>query len=191
MVGYNLRYHSCVKKAKEWIDAGLIGRPLWANFTVAQWNNKPAYLRDGVILNWSHEIDLALYLLGPWGLVGSSTRISDGGDDITDILLNQSGCRTSIHLDYVTRPEVRQSIIVGDEATIIMDLVHRLAWLRGKGDNVMLDMHEGQDSWDENYIEEMQAFLDRLDGKEVVGCTGPEAFEVLKVCLQARKQAGL
>src|SRR3990172_9792058 len=33
MVGYNLRFHSCVKKAKEWLDAGLIGRPLWANFT--------------------------------------------------------------------------------------------------------------------------------------------------------------
>ncbi len=84
MVGYNLRFHACVKKAKEWIDAGRIGKPLWANFTCGQFSDKPAYLRDGVILNWSHEIDLALHLLGPGHLEASSVRIIDGYDDMAD-----------------------------------------------------------------------------------------------------------
>jgi hypothetical protein len=37
----------------------------------------------------------------------------------------------------------------------------------------------------------MQAFLDRIDGKETIGCTGEEGLEVLKICLEVRKQAGL
>jgi predicted dehydrogenase len=190
-VGYNLRFHSCVKKAKEWLDADLIGKPLWANFTLGQHSEKPPYLRDGVILNWSHEIDLALYLLGNGNVSGSSTRLSDGKDDIADICLtHENGCRSSIHLDYVTQPEIRQFLIVGTGATIIVDLLHRMAWLR-RADEVIMDQFQGQDSWDENYVEEMQAFLDRCDGKDTIGATGEEGLAVLKICLEVRKQAGL
>ena len=86
MVGYNLRFHPCVIKAKEWLDAGDIGDPLWANFTLGQHSIKPPYLRDGVILNWSHEIDLAIHLLGYGGVSHSSIRVSDGKDELVDIL---------------------------------------------------------------------------------------------------------
>ena len=191
MVGYNLRFHSCVKKAKTWVDDKFIGKPLWANFTLGQFSEKPPYLRDGVILNWSHEIDLCLYLLGHARLRASSTRLTGGKDDIADILLeHDSGCHSTVHLDYVTSPEVRQFIIVGSEATIICDLLHRMAWLRDKND-VVLDQFQGQDDWNDNYIEEMQAFLDRINGKETLGCTANEAIDVLKICLNVRKNAGL
>jgi predicted dehydrogenase len=197
MVGYNLRFHSCVKQAKAWLDDGWIGQPIWANFTLGQHSDKPPYLRDGVILNWSHEIDLALHLLGPWGFDGSRTRLVDGRDDLTDIMLNQSGCRTTIHLDYLTKPEVRQVIIVGTKATIILDLLARHAWLRDlNGD--MVDTLVGIDSWNENYIEELKAFLDRCEGGQPIdesgcdsGCTGDEGVEVLKICSKVRKDAGL
>jgi predicted dehydrogenase len=190
-VGYNLRFHSCVKKAKEWLDAGMIGKPLWANFTLAQHSEKPPYLRDGVILNWSHEIDLATYLLGRGDVACSSTRLSDGRDDLTDILLtHDSGCRSVVHLDYITQPEIRQFLIVGTGATIIVDLLHRMAWLR-RADDVIIDQFQGQDTWGENYVEEMQAFLDRCDGKETIGCTGEEGLKVLEICLKVREQVGL
>jgi predicted dehydrogenase len=173
------------------LNADLIGKPLWANFTLGQHSEKPPYLRDGVILNWSHEIDLALYLLGNGNVSGSSTRLSDGKDDIADICLtHENGCRSSIHLDYVTQPEIRQFLIVGTGATIIVDLLHRMAWLR-RADEVIMDQFQGQDSWEENYVTEMQAFLDRCDGKQTLGCTGEEGLAVLKICLEVRKQAGL
>jgi predicted dehydrogenase len=186
MVGYNLRFHSCVKKAKEWIDNGKIGKPLWAQFTLGQFSDKPPYLRDGVILNWSHELDLALYLLGHARLDVSSTRLTDGKDDISDIFLtHDSGCRSAVHLDYVTEPEIRRFTIVGTDSVIDVDLEKRTSRLLGDG-----TYHEN-DTWNENYIEEMQAFLDRCDGKETIGCTGKEGLEVLKICLEVRKQAGL
>ena len=201
MVGYNLRFHSCVKKAKEWLDNGRIGGPLWAQFTLGQYSDKAPYLRDGVILNWSHELDLALYLLGPARLAASSTRLTPGGidydnpksmmkDDISDIILTHiSGCRTTVHLDYVTRPEIRTFRIVGDAGRISCDLVQRDALLFNTETRV--ERCSFLDTWNDNYIEEMQAFLDRCDGKETIGCTGPEALEVLKICLEVRKQAGL
>jgi len=95
-----------------------------------------------------------------------------------------------VHLDYITQPEIRQFLIVGTGATIIVDLLHRMAWLR-RADDVIIDQFQGQDTWNDNYIEEMKAFLDRCDGKETIGCTGEEGLAVLDICLQVRKQAGL
>ena len=189
MVGYNLRFHSCVKEAKEWLDAGLIGKPIWSNFTLGQFNDRPAYLRDGVILNWSHEIDLCLYLLGPASLANSSTRLTEGKDDMTDILLtHENGCRSTVHLDYVTEPEARAFYIRGTKGIIGANLVSRRANLWCEPPTAPF---RGEDTWNDNYIEEMQAFIDRIDGKETIGCTGGEGLEVLKICLEVRKQAGL
>ena len=191
MVGYMLRFHSCVIKAKEWLDAGHLGRPLWANFTLAQWNDKPAYLRSGVILNWSHEIDLALYLLGSGSVSCSSTHLTDGRDDLTDILLtHKNRCRSSVHLDYVTPLERRGFSITGTKANLNVNLVSRYAeyWPVNKENPSVC--FNGDDSFATNYREEMQAWLDRIDGKGTIGATGEEGLEVLKICLEVRKQAG-
>lgn len=191
MVGYNLRFHECVQQAQDWIAEDLVGQILWANLVCAQYNDKPAYLRDGVILNWSHEVDLALYLLGPAKVAASSTRLTDGKDDLTDIILeHDSGCRSTIHLDYLTNPEIRQTIIVGEKATVIMDLVGRQAWLRDVSGNV-IDAFVAQDSWDQNYMDEMKAFVARIDGEETLGATGEDGLRALEVCLEVRKRAGL
>src|SRR5882672_4944300 len=130
MVGYNLRFHSCVKKAKAWMGEGIIGKPLWAQFTCGQFSDKPDYLRDGVILNWSHEIDLALFLLGPAALVTAAARKDP--EDLADLILdhNVHHCQTVIHLDYLTRFERRGFIIAGQEGTIEVDLVSRQAFVR-------------------------------------------------------------
>jgi predicted dehydrogenase len=186
MVGYNLRFHSCVKKAKEWIDNGIIGQIQWASFVVGQKSDKAAYLLDGVILNWSHEIDLALYLLGPARVLQASARVTpSGGEDIADIWLqHDSGARSSIHLDYVTKPEIREAWIVGANNRIGMDLVGRNASL---GEYV----HRGDDSFDQNYVEEMRSFIDRINGKETIGCNAKEGLAALEVCLQARSLAKL
>jgi predicted dehydrogenase len=135
-------------------------------------------------------LDLALYLLGPAIVAGSSTCLTNGKDDISDILLTHDiGCRTTVHLDYVTRPELRFFTIIGDNGRISCDLVNRNGAVFGI--ERPIDSYQGFDTWNENYVEEMQAFLDRIDGKETIGCTGEEGLEVLKICLEVRKQAGL
>lgn len=193
MVGYNLRYHACVERAKEWLIAGDIGVPLWGNFTVAQFNAKPDYRRDGVTLNWSHEIDLALYLLGPADVAASSVKLENGHDTIADICLvhRLSDARSVVHLDYHTKPEIRQGIIAGTGGQIIFDLVNRHAWLRDPHGNVV-DSLDARDSFDMNYREEMADFINLIEGKASgVHCTLDEALAVLDICMSVRRRAGL
>lgn len=191
-VGFNLRFHSCVIKARHWIEGGDIGEPLWANLTIAQHSDKPAYKRDGVISNWaSHEIDVALLLLGPATVASATARLSNGHDDIADIaLIHDNGCRTVIHADYVTKPEIRQTVIVGTKGTIIADLVHRQAWLRD-ADGEIIEHHAGADSFDENYTDEMVAFIRRLDGHATMGATGADGLAALRIVLDAKKMAAV
>ena len=192
MVGYNLRYHSCVQQARIWLNENAVGKIFCANFTVGQFNQKSAYLRDGVILNWSHEIDLALHLLGPASVVSSSTRLTGGADDLTDILLrHENDARSVVHLDYLCRPEIRQTIIAGEDGQIILDLVNRQAWLRGS-DGDLRDHFQAMDTWDDDYKEEIADFINLLNGKSLgFHCTGEQALQVLDICLEVRKQAGL
>ncbi len=189
MVGYNLRFHRCVIKAKEWLDDGKIGTPSWGQFTCAQFNSKPAYLRDGVILNWSHEIDLALYLLGDCKLVTSCTGIASGKDYMTDMIISHdAGAISTIHLDYVTDPEVRGFTLSGDRGVIKANLVDRWIIYNGAEGRSHLNFN---DSFDDNYVDEMRAFIDRIDGKPAPGATAEEAKKVLEICLKVRKEAGL
>lgn len=193
MVGYNLRFHSSVIKVKAMLDEGAIGFPRWASFICSQKNSKPAYLRDGVILNWSHEIDLAMYLFGPATVVGSSTRITDGSDDMTDILLlHANGCRSSVHLDYIGDPEIRRFTIMGDTGSIFANLITPRFITHHPAGKAIVPIDYGTDSFDDNYVSVMQEFALICGGKEPYrGCTGAEAMDVLAVCLEARKQAGL
>lgn len=189
MVGYNLRFHSAVLKAKTLLPQ--IGLPIWASFVCSQFNDKPAYLRDGVILNWSHEIDLALHLLGPAKVITSGTRKTDIYDDMTDILLeHENGCRTSIHLDYFGNPEQRWFTILGTNGSIEANLTSpRFAVLKRPGREPEATLCAG--SFDDDYIKEMSAFIDIIDGKDNTGATEDDAKRVLEICLEVRKQAGL
>lgn len=189
MVGYNLRFHPCVTKAKEWMSR--IGKPIWASFVCAQYNDKPDYLRDGVILNWSHEIDLALYLLGPARVAASSTQLRNGQDVLTDIILtHECGARSSIHLDYLTKKEQRHFMIQGETGKMTCVLPSRNLFLHS-GETDTFDWFACPGTWDDDYKREMEAFVDRIDGKETLGCSGKEALEVLTICLEIRKHAGL
>lgn len=191
MVAYNLRFHGSVIQAKKWLNEGRIGKPIWANFICGQYSDKPAYLRDGVILNWSHEIDLALYLLGDAKVDGSSTRLDNGHDCMTNILMtHEGGCKTSIHLDYFTKPEIRTFTIVGTGGKISVSLPQRNAFLTVP-DRDQSDWIHCRRSYDLDYKDEMIAFIDRINGKETLGCTGQEALKVLDICLQVRRQAGM
>lgn len=187
MVGYNLRFHTCVIKARQWLKNGLIGKPIWARFTCAQYNDKPAYLRDGVILNWSHELDLALHLLGNPTVMGCMQTRNGNAEYIADILLlhNNTMCQTVVHLDYLTKWERRGFLIVGTDGSIEVDLLNRQAFLRdNKGS--FPEIHYGRGSFDGDYLAEARAFLKRLDGEETLGCTAEEAMQVVRIALAAK-----
>lgn len=211
MMGNNLRFHPCVQQAKAWIDAGEIGVPIWAHFTCAAKSVKPLYLSDGVILNTgAHEVDMALHLLGPARVINASARIglrpgtanSDVNamlcncDDIADFLLqHDNGCRSSFHLDFVTRKEMRDFRIVGGESDLYCELPQRFIVQRRPDTIVPNYAHfkpfNAPDSYDTDYLDEMRAFVDRIEGKDVPGATGHDGLATLDILLDIRSKAGV
>lgn len=185
MVGYNMRFHPCVIKAKEWLADDRVGPPLWSSFICAQYNDKPEYLRDGVVLNWSHEIDLALSLLGESEIKAAAV---DEADTVADIILrHKSGCQSNIHLDYVTRPEHRGFSIAGPKGVMIANLPQRSILLLDT-DGYIRQQEQYPGDYNDDYINEMRAFIGRVENTELqYGCTAREAIEVLKICLKAKK----
>ena len=188
MVGNNLRFHPCVIQTEKWLEERHIGTPLWGSFSVAQYTDKPPYLRDGVTLNWgAHEIDLACHLLGWEARV--VTAAIDNSDAVADICLSHSGngARSRIHLDYVTRPQRRGFTIVGRAGHISVDLEERTAIARFSSGDV--DSVSFGGSFDDDYKSEMQAFIELVDGKCGRGATAENGIKTLELILEAKAKA--
>lgn len=176
LVGYNLRYHSCVKQAAKWLTAGFIGAPLYGNFVLAQYNAKPDYLRDGVILNWSHEIDLCLHLMGP---ASHLARVQKNKIAASLFLDHNNGTSSAIHLNYINKNEERYFTILGDRGKIHCVLApYRVAECHCEDGSVYA--YTFDTTFDEDYVTEIKAFL---SGDIGPGCTAKQAVDVLNICL--------
>lgn len=188
MVGNNLRFHSCVKKAKEWMDAKTIGHPIWAQFVVAQLSKKETYLQDGVISNWgAHELDLARYLLGECMVLSCV-----GDEEMADIILQHTnGCQTIVHLDYLTEPEQRRFSITGHKGSLSANLTRRFAMLPSENS----DIEYFRDSFDDNYKEEMNCFIRMINSEGLHEwehpALGSDGLAVLKLIERAQEMARL
>lgn len=196
MMGNNLRFHPCVQKTATWLSH--IGRPLWANFTCAASSLKALYLSDGVVLNTgSHEVDLALYLFGPASVVSVAARVTDGIDDIADFVLHHdSGCMSSFHLDFVTPVPLRMFRIVGPDGGLFCDLNTREIYRVQPDDKLPGVVHsnrfKAEGSWDDDYVEELQAFAETIEGTAISpAATGSDGLAALRLLLDVRRMAGI
>lgn len=196
MMGNNLRFHPAVQRAKQYVDSGLLGQLRWANFICAtEWTSTAA--RDGAILNTgSHEVDLALHLFGPAVVLTATTRdpemmlrVGTADCDVNTVMLescadfvlqHDGGVRSTFHIDIDTSSRVRQFWISGTERSRLFDLDHRTADEDFFGGDYATD-----------YVTEMKAFIDRIEGKETPGATGEEGLDCLRVLLDIKKKAGL
>lgn len=178
MVGHNLRFHPCVKLTKKLLPN--IGDIIWSRFTVSQHTYRDAYLRDGVLLNWAiHEIDIALFLLGP-----ASVKCAYGDEGMVDAIIEHNiGVVSTIHADYYTRPEVRGFSIGGTMGNIFVDIPTRIFSTQPQ-DGVLHGIEPGG-SFDDDYQDEMRAFLDIIDGKPNVGATLEEGVAAVRIAKRA------
>jgi predicted dehydrogenase len=143
-VGYQLRFHPCVERAKAAISEGMIGRVLSVRAQVGEylpgWHKYEDYrqmyasrrdLGGGVILSQIHELDYLYWLFGlPARVFSVGGHLSDLELDVEDVastIMQMDGERGSIpvHLyqDYVQRPPARSCDVVGTQGKLALDLV--------------------------------------------------------------------
>lgn len=99
MVGHMMHFYSGVKRIKQWIDDGVIGKPLVAHVERTGWEDPQPHVSwkkqqsqsGGHLFHHIHEIDLVQWLMGPadrvFAVGGNLAHQGEGFGDEDDALL--------------------------------------------------------------------------------------------------------
>ena len=132
-----------------------------------------------MLLEGSHEIDLALWLLGP-----AVCEWCSGGDEKWTLRLrHESGAVSSVILDGTHQQYYRRASIVGAEGVLSWQW-HADTWKWDVAGVV------GQTTPTDTYREELRAFLSCVEtGYSRPACSYHDGMAVLNICAQARNFA--
>ncbi len=203
-VAYVLRHDPCTITIANSIKEGAIGKLADADFYCGSWLpdwrpsidyrqsvSSQSALGGGVLLELSHEIDLAQYLLGNYklcsALLHQSGLLEIDVEDQADLLVYSSdNCLISIRLNFCTRPSSRHVCIRGSNGAIYWDLI------AGRVDIVSSDISQktffqSPISTDERYVLQIKHFLSCATGKIEPRCSVLDGLKVLEIITQARK----
>jgi predicted dehydrogenase len=205
MVGCNMRFHPGPALVKQLLEAGTIGRVIAARIQTGsylpRWRPDQDYRQSysasmewgGAILDCIHEIDLALWYLGP-GELRAAVHVPAWSLDLKTeglaemLLRHESGAISNVHLNYVQREYRRCCQLIGCDGTIDWDFSERRVRLFGPGGETK-ETYPDPPGWEINhmYLEEMKHFLDalRVYGQTMNPLEGGLAS--LKIALAARR----
>ena len=205
-VGYCLRFDPGLARLKQFIDEGEIGEPLMLRAETGQylpdWRLGADYrqsvsaqrrLGGGALLELSHELDYAEWLLGPAAAV--SARIERLGDldidveDTAEIILSFSGNRiASIHLDFLQRQPVRTCKVAGTTGTVVWDAIAKQVTLyRGSGDDPVRVEVRGTPK--DRLIRQMAHFLSCIRDNTPPLVGGAEGLRALRIVDAVRRSS--
>jgi len=143
MVGYQLRFHPCVRKLAETVNSGVLGNLLGVRATIGEylpnWHPYEDYrimyaaradLGGGVVLTQIHELDFLYSIFGApsrvYAVGGHWSELEVDVEDTASVLMEVPlAGRTlpiQLHQDYLQSPPNRQCEVIGDRGRVIMDL---------------------------------------------------------------------
>lgn len=158
LMGFNLRFHPCIRKIRDLVQEGAVGHVLAAQVESAsylpEWHPWEDY-RDGyaargamgggaILASGVHELDYLTWILGPAEAVcalaehRSALELQDAEDTAALVLRFAHGAIGELHCDLVQRPSSRWCKIVGEHGTIVWDV----------RDNQVRLFHPGRRGWD-------------------------------------------
>jgi predicted dehydrogenase len=176
-VGCNLRYLQVLARVRSMLNDGALGTIVRAHLEVgqelAQW--RPArdatasYSADpeqggGVVFDLVHEIDMALWLLGPLtvraAVGGRLGSLEIRSDDVHVALLQASnGAPVTVSLDYVSCLPVRRYVFVGSNGTLTCDLMNRQLMIETRAGRETLAVASGDFDIPATYALQMSDWL--------------------------------
>jgi predicted dehydrogenase len=138
LVGFYLRHHVLYKKIKEIIASAALGKllslssemgqylPDWRAYDYRQSFSARKALGGGVIFELTHEIDLAIDLMGKVDfascLKGKLSSLMIETEDVAEIILShQDGLISHLHLDYLQKQYTRKVKLIFEKGEIFWD----------------------------------------------------------------------
>jgi predicted dehydrogenase len=207
LVGCNLRFLPSLRRVKQLLDDGRIGRPLSARahcgYYLPYWRPQTDYRRNyaarpssggGIVLDAIHELDYLRWLLGEAREVFcyadrlSSLQIDT--EDSADILVRfASGVVANVHLDYLRRAYGRSCEVVGEDGVIVWDYASPVVRVYAK-DGRAEDHGDGPNTGgDLMYVEELRHLVDCIEGRAAPELDAAGGRAVLAIALGAKRSA--
>jgi predicted dehydrogenase len=215
LVGFQFRYHPALNKAREIIQAGILGKVLtahvhWGEY-LPDWHPWEDYrqsyaaradLGGGVIVTLTHALDYLRFMLGDvealWSFNGHVSPLDLDVEDVAEIGLRfSSGLIGGVHLNYVQRPPVHQLEIVGTSGTLRWDNAdgtlhfHKMPASFGSYSDLppvpVTESFAPPDGFERNqlFIFQTKHFLDVIAGKAAPICTLDDGIQALRMALAA------
>ena len=213
-VGHNMRFHPAVRRIREEMLAGAVGRPwvLSARFGhyLPNWRPGQDYRTTysahaaeggGVVMDGLHDIDYVLWWGGevrevlPFRAAVSGLDI-DGEDYAAVLLRFTSGAVGHVQLDYLRCEKLRGAEIMGSAGVLVWESLGKTPeWVRvrridaeTRRSETLLDLPAYDVN--ETYVAEVQHFFRAIRGAEPPQLTLADAAASLPVVLAARAPAG-
>lgn len=200
LVGFQFRYHPTLKKIKNILSGGRIGKILslrahWGEY-LPGWHPWEDYrqgysarkdLGGGVVLTLCHPFDYLRWLIGEihtvWALTASQSELEVKVEDTAEIGLELSNHVVgSVHLNYTQRPAVHTLDLVGTHGTIQWDDDSGEARVFNTADDAW-ETFQPPDGFSRNtlFVSEMNQFLDMISkGVEPI-CTLEDGIRVQEI----------
>ena len=203
-LGYQFRYHPLVNKLKENLLSKLYGQILSVQIHCSSylphWRKGRDYKKDisskkklggGVLLELSHEIDLAYYLFGNFNAVYASISntktLNIETEDTVEIILNQNLFNCNIHLDFHSYNKERFIVINFSKASIKLDLLNNQMNLYQN--NKVKKTRCNKDTYDNIYLLEIKDLLKNLRKKNYENKILKDSAYVMKIISACKKSS--
>lgn len=205
-VGYCLRYLPSALMLKKVLQEHLIGKLLNARISVGQylpdWRTTKNYkesvsarssLGGGALLELSHEIDYARWLLGELtiqhAIIRNSGTLDIDVEDVVDIVAaNKNNTVAHIHLDFLQRQAFRKCEFIGIEGRLEWDLIENKLSLHASAGTKVL-YHDDQYNKNKMYLDMLQDFILRISGKPNECISLEDAISTITTIDQIKKVA--
>jgi predicted dehydrogenase len=202
MVALCFRYHDGLLRAKQYLDAGRIGRLVSIRALMGEHlpDVRPDYrtlylaVCNGAF-ELMHDLDLAVWYAGQpvkrlHCVFGTYSDIGIQAPDLAEFLLDfEDRCVATVHLDFFQTPRRRQMELIGTKGVISVEFA---SW-----DRCVLSLYEhGSGRWnveelatdrDDMFRAEDREFLEAVAADKPVRCTIAEGRRSLDVVLAAQK----
>ena len=208
LVGYQMRFHPCLRLVKQLLEEDAIGPLLGARLEVGEylpgWHTYEDYremyasrsdLGGGVVLSQIHELDMVYWWFGMphrlFALGGHWSSLEIDVEDTASILLeceyDGRPLPVHVHQDYVQRPPSRACQIVGEGGKILVDLP-ALEVRVVTSENPEGELHRVNDlQRNQLFLDELSHFLACVAGKENPLTNLHDGMQSLRIGLAAHQ----
>lgn len=208
-VGCNMRFHFGPRLVHETLRSQRLGRPLWSQLWgrmhLPDWHpyedhrigtSAKAEFGGGAVLDFIHEIDLALWLFGaePDFVIGSVANtgwLEIETEELADFILGyDQGLQVSVHVDYLQKPVARGIRVLGEKGWIAWELEHNHVLIHDYATGET-ERRVPPDDYEKNsmYLDQMAYFTGCLESKTPSDSGLAEGLAALKVALMVKQSS--